>query len=392
MTKQIFNAVEAIKLAYVSHTPIVWLVTDYKEVASQVAEQFVCEHLGSFREPAPGLIKGPVQLKEFSIKDRLNYTPDVYYKWVSPDDTSYQRGSSLLMDDIEKFVSMYEQMMTHTAVQHMGESDLLAVRQSIVIIASPTLPKASWLNSYIEVIYVNPLTDAEITALDAIPAVLVDRDWFMIFDNLYNFTEQYNGQGLYWNYWYHVWKTFSVSPFAQSAVFVPGAPSITSVDVSPATATVLAGQSVLLSATVVTANFASKAVNWTLTGALPFPSIVVDGAATAGATSVGFDGATVAANALVGRQVKFGSATTEYTITANTDAALTITPALAANVADDATITAVDSIAPADMPATISALGEVSISPSAVSGTVITATATSVFDNTKSDSAVLTVG
>ena len=87
MTKQIFNAVEAIKLAYVSHTPIVWLVTDYKEVASQVAEQFVCEHLGSFREPAPGLIKGPVQLKEFSIKDRLNYTPDVYYKWVSPDDT-----------------------------------------------------------------------------------------------------------------------------------------------------------------------------------------------------------------------------------------------------------------------------------------------------------------
>ena len=173
MTKQIFNAVEAIKLAYVSHTPVVWLVTDYKEVASQVAEQFVCEHLGSFREPAPGLIKGPVQLREFCIKDRLNYTPEIYYKWVSPDDTSYQKSSSLLMDDIEKFVSMYEQMMTHTAVQHMGESDLLAVRQSIVIIASPTLPKASWLNSYIEVIYVNPLTDAEIT--DIIHATLSDK-------------------------------------------------------------------------------------------------------------------------------------------------------------------------------------------------------------------------
>ena len=81
-----------------------------------------------------------------------------------------------------------------------------------------------------------------------------------------------------------------------------------------------------------------------------------------------------------------------YTITANTDAALTVTPALAANVADDATITAVDSIDPAAMPATISTLGEVSISPSAVSGTVITSTATSVFNSTKSDSAVLTVG
>lgn len=110
-----------------------------------------------------------------------------------------------------------------------------------------------------------PLTGEEIAALDAVPAVLVDRDYFMIFDNLYNFTEQYNAQGLYWNYFYHTWKTFSVSPFANTTVFVPGAPSITSVSVSPETATVSAGQSVLLSATVVTANFASKAVNWTLT-------------------------------------------------------------------------------------------------------------------------------
>lgn len=110
-----------------------------------------------------------------------------------------------------------------------------------------------------------PLTDAEISALDAIPAVLVDEDWFMIFDKLVNFTEKYNAQGLYWNYYYHVWKVFSASPFANSVVFVPGAPSITSVTVSPETATVTAGQSILLSATVVTANFASKAVAWSAT-------------------------------------------------------------------------------------------------------------------------------
>lgn len=109
-----------------------------------------------------------------------------------------------------------------------------------------------------------PLTDAEVAALDAIPAVLVDKDWFMVFDNLFNFTEIYNGQGLYWNYFYHTWKTFSVSPFANAAVFVPGVPSITSVTVSPATASVNAGQSILMSATVVSANFASKAVNWTI--------------------------------------------------------------------------------------------------------------------------------
>ena len=106
------------------------------------------------------------------------------------------------------------------------------------------------------------LTDAELEALDGIPAVLVDEKYFMIFDNYYKFTEQYNGEGLYWNYWYHVWKTFSVSPFANAVLFIPATPSITSVTVSPATATVEAGQSVQLSATVVTANFAPQTVVW----------------------------------------------------------------------------------------------------------------------------------
>lgn len=109
-------------------------------------------------------------------------------------------------------------------------------------------------------------TSAQLEALDAIPAIIVDRDWFMVFDNFNNFTEQYNGEGLYWNYWYHTWKTFSVSPFTNNALFIPGEPAVTSVTVSPATATVKAGQNIQLTAEVVTANFAPKSVVWT-TGA-----------------------------------------------------------------------------------------------------------------------------
>lgn len=107
-------------------------------------------------------------------------------------------------------------------------------------------------------------TEKELQALDAIPAILVDRDWFMIFDNFYNFTEQYNGEGLYWNYWYHVWKTFSISPFANNALFIPGTPAVTSVTVSPATATVAAGQSAQFTATVATSDFAPKSVVWSV--------------------------------------------------------------------------------------------------------------------------------
>lgn len=107
---------------------------------------------------------------------------------------------------------------------------------------------------------------SDLEALDAIPCVLVDKDWFMVFDNYYNFTEQYNGQGLYWNYWYHVWKTFSVSPFANNAMFIPATPSVTSVTVTPSTATVAKGETLQLSATVVTANFAPQTVDWSISG------------------------------------------------------------------------------------------------------------------------------
>ena len=106
------------------------------------------------------------------------------------------------------------------------------------------------------------ISKSDLQALDTIPCVLVDRDWFMIFDNFYNFTEQYNGEGLYWNYWYHVWKTFSVSPFANNALFIPGVPTVTSVTVSPANATVKAGQTISLSAVVQTEYFAPQSVNW----------------------------------------------------------------------------------------------------------------------------------
>lgn len=107
--------------------------------------------------------------------------------------------------------------------------------------------------------------DSDLKSLDAIPAIIVDKNYFMIFDNFYNFTEQYNGEGLYWNYWYHVWKTFSISPFANNALFIPGTPTVTSVTVSPAKANVSAGQKVQLSAVVQTTEFAPQSVTWSVT-------------------------------------------------------------------------------------------------------------------------------
>lgn len=130
------------------------------------------------------------------------------------------------------------------------------------------------------------ITAEELVALDLIPCVMVDKSWFMIFDNFFNMTEQYNGEGLYWNYWYHTWKTFSVSPFANNSLFIPGTPAIESVSVSPATVTLLAGQELFLTANVVTHYFAPKSVVWSVvsgTGA----TVSIGGKVSLSATATG---------------------------------------------------------------------------------------------------------
>lgn len=121
----------------------------------------------------------------------------------------------------------------------------------------------------LNLLFANDPTYTEISkdvlnALNEIPCVLVDKDFFMIFDNMEQFTEQYNGQGLYWNYFYHNWKTFSISPFANNIMFIPSEPTVTKVTVTPSTATVSQGQSIQLTVKVDTTNFASQAVNWSV--------------------------------------------------------------------------------------------------------------------------------
>lgn len=50
-------------------------------------------------------------------------------------------------------------------------------------------------------------------------AVLCDRSWVQVYDNLFETSEFYNSQGLYWNYWLNHWQTYSFSLFANAVAF-----------------------------------------------------------------------------------------------------------------------------------------------------------------------------
>lgn len=51
-------------------------------------------------------------------------------------------------------------------------------------------------------------------------AVMCDKAYTQIYDNLTEMTEFYNAENLSWNYYYHVWQTYSVSPLANAVAFV----------------------------------------------------------------------------------------------------------------------------------------------------------------------------
>ncbi len=107
-----------------------------------------------------------------------------------------------------------------------------------------------------------PFTEDEIATLEKINAFKLSKGWFMVFVNFEQFTENYNGQGLYWQYFYHVWKTFSVSPFENGIVFTSENGSVTGVTVSPTTANVAQGSSIQMTATVAGTGLYDKSVSW----------------------------------------------------------------------------------------------------------------------------------
>lgn len=69
---------------------------------------------------------------------------------------------------------------------------------------------------------IEEVTAAELAVMADVKAIIVDEEWFQVYDNLNRFTEKFVAAGLRWNYFYHVWKTVSWSPYANAVVFIDG--------------------------------------------------------------------------------------------------------------------------------------------------------------------------
>lgn len=102
------------------------------------------------------------------------------------------------------------------------------------------------------------------TDLSDIQAVVVDREFFQVWDSKLKNADIYNPDGLYWNNYLHHWQILSSSIFAVSMVFMKK-PTVTAVVTSPATSgSYKAGGYLKITAT--TTGDKSNSVTWTLSG------------------------------------------------------------------------------------------------------------------------------
>lgn len=259
-------------------------------------------------------------------------------------------------------------------------------------------------------------TSDELTALSNVPACIIDDEWFQ--NKTYALdgagdrgdglrqTSFFNPESLRNNHWLHYWGIKSTSPFKQAVVFTLVTPAVTSVSVSPSTATVSQGDELKLKAIVTTTGFANKSVIWTVDD-----SSVSDGVkisqegllvvpADASVESITVTAKSVFDHSVYGTAtITVGSATvpsiTSVTVSA-TGGATSITEG--ATLQLSATVVKVGNPSTAvtwslDAGATgftISSSGLIT-APADTAVESITATATSIFDTTKSDDITLTV-
>lgn len=171
---------------------------------------------------------------------------------------------------------------------------------------------------------IEEVTAEELALLANVKAVILDDNWFQVYDNNNKFTEKYVASGLYWNYFYHTWKTVSNSPFANAVVFVTSAADVA----LPATVTVHVDAKdesdvatvFTISADFEEAGFEPQNVNFVQTEALTSAGIAVQkyGGLIIPASKVGTDITLVA-------EINGTTYTASTTINGSTDVDATVT-------------------------------------------------------------------
>lgn len=112
----------------------------------------------------------------------------------------------------------------------------------------------------------------------AIQCVLVDENWFMVYDTNQKMNSIYNPKGLYFNYFYHTWQVLSCSTMENAVVFTTEDAPVPTAVINPKTASVVKGQTKQFTGSVV--NGVATNPKFTVTGGIAGTTISTGGLLT----------------------------------------------------------------------------------------------------------------
>lgn len=157
----------------------------------------------------------------------------------------------------------YNSLAVHTRSDMDGlhlivDADLVATIDVDVLAKAFNMDKTNFMGQ---------ITIIDGFASSGLEAVLIDESFFMVYDTLQKMETIRNPQGLYWNYFYHIWQVLSTSRFANAVAFVSGevAP-ITQIIVDPVASSLKAGKSMKFNAYVRSTDGDVHEVTWTVVG------------------------------------------------------------------------------------------------------------------------------
>lgn len=115
---------------------------------------------------------------------------------------------------------------------------------------------------------VNPVifNGEQLEELSNVQAYLVDKNFFQFYTSLFTMDSIWNPSNRVWNYWLHVHKIISISPFVNIIGYTTGVQNVTAISVVPEEVTLKAGSSYIFTADITATNFADQTVNWTVSG------------------------------------------------------------------------------------------------------------------------------
>lgn len=129
--------------------------------------------------------------------------------------------------------------------------------------------------------------------IDGVHAILMDEDFYQVFDALEKFRKDENPEGLYWQYWAHYWRVMAVCPWANAVAFVNETPKVTAITLTAPAAVIPYGGEGSVTKTVTGTGLYPQAVTYTLEGNTspstiisPFGTIYVDRSETATSLTV----------------------------------------------------------------------------------------------------------